>query len=314
MTDTAAPTSLPAGRALQRRSWRRRNRGYRAFLAPAMVTILVLTVVPLLFSLVLSMTSLSYTSARAPRFVWFDNYLDLLSDDRYLQSLWQSAILIFVPLVFQLVFGFFLALVMNERLPGMGWLRVIFIVPMFFPPIVMGLMWKVLFTPQLGGVNFYLESIGIPGPSWLSDPTMALTSIVIAAVWGWTPFVTIMFYTAMQTFPKDLFEAARIDGAGWLQQIRFVTLPLLRDTALVVVVFRIMEGLAIFPIIFVMTSGGPAGSTETTNYYAYISGFEFLKVGYSSAIILSFLAILVAILAPSIGRLLQGTQGRGDAA
>ncbi|WP_146259448.1 carbohydrate ABC transporter permease [Palleronia aestuarii] len=274
----------------------------------------MLTILPLIFSITLSMTSLSYSSLSGPRFVWFENYVDLLSDDRFLRSLWQSGILIFGPLVFQLIFGFCLALVMNERLPGLGWLRVIFIVPMFFPPIVMGLMWKVLFTPQLGGINHYLGAIGIDGPQWLSNPSSALTAIVIAAVWGWTPFVTIMFYTAMQTFPKDLYEAARIDGATWSEQIRFVTLPLLRDTAVVVIVFRIMEGLAIFPIIYVMTNGGPAGSTETTNYYAFISGFEFLQVGYASAIILSFLAILVAILAPSTGFLLRGAESDGDAA
>lgn len=289
---------------------KRRNRGYRPFLLPALVIILVLTVIPVLISLVISMTSLSYVSTRGPRFIWFDNYINLFSDPRFVRSLWQSAILIFGPLVFQLVFGFFLALVMNERLRGLGWLRVIFIVPMFFPPVVMGLMWKVLFTPQLGGVNYYLSMLGIEGPLWLADPTFALLSIIIAAVWGWTPFVAIMFYTAMQTFPSDLYEASRIDGAGWVQQIRFVTLPLLRNTALVVIVFRIMEGLAIFPIIYVMTAGGPAGSTETANFYAFISGFEFLRIGYASSIILTFLAILVVILAPSIRMLLDNVQPR----
>lgn len=309
-----APVDPAVARAELREARRRRNRDYRVFLAPAVITLVVLTVLPLIVSLALSMSSLSYTSTRPPRLIWLENYIDLFGDPRFLKSLWQSGILIFGPLVFQLVFGFFLALVMNERLPGLGWLRLIFIVPMFFPPIVMGLMWKVMFTPQLGGVNYYIEAIGLTAPAWLSSPGPALASIVIAAVWGWTPFVAIMFYTAMQTFPKELFEAARIDGAGWLQQIRFVTLPLLRDTALVVIVFRIMEGLAIFPIIYVMTAGGPAGSTETTNYYAFVTGFEFLKIGYASAIILTFLAILVAILAPWIGSLLRNTQGRGEPA
>jgi multiple sugar transport system permease protein len=299
---------------LLRRRRGRPNRAYRAFLFPALAVILILTIVPLAFSIILSMTSLSYTSTRAPRFIWFGNYLDLLSDPRFLDSLWHSAVLILCPVVFQLIFGFLLALVMNERLPGLGWLRVIFIVPMFFPPIVMGLMWKVLFTPQLGGVNYYLGRLGIEGPLWLADPNYALASIVIAAVWGWTPFVAIMFYTAMQTIPRDLYEASRIDGAGWVQQIRFVTIPLLKDTALVVIVFRIMEGLAIFPIIYVMTSGGPAGSTETTNYYAFISGFEFLKIGYASSIILSFLAILLIILGPSVRMLLRNVGAEGDRA
>lgn len=304
------PSTLTAPLDVASRSDRpKMNAGYHAFLTPALVAIIGLTILPLLFSVGLSLTSLSYVNTRAARFIGLENYVQLFSDPRFLVSLAQSAILIFGPLVFQLAFGFMLALVMNERLPGLGWLGTIFILPMFFPPVVMGLIWKVLFTPQLGGVNYYLGLIGIEGPLWLAEPTYALTSIVIATVWGWTPFVALMFYAAMQTFPRELYEASHIDGATWLQQIRFVTLPLLKQTALVVIVFRIMEGLAIFPIIFVMTAGGPAGSTETSNYYAFVTGFEFMKVGYASSIILTFLAILLVILLPATRMLLAQSEG-----
>ena len=292
---------------------RRANAGYLRFLAPALVIVALLTAVPMIFTIGLSLSSLSYTAAVPTHFAGIGNYVKLFTDPRFIQSIWQSAILIFVPVALQMLFGFVLALVMNERLRGLGWLQVIFIVPMFFPPVVMGLMWKVLFTPQLGGINYYLGLVGIQSPAWLSDPTLAMAAIIIAAVWGWTPFVTVMFYTAMQTFPKDLYEAARIDGASWTQCIRFVTLPLLKNTALVVLIFRIMEALAIFPIIFVMTSGGPAGATETVNYYSYIAGFTFLKVGYASAMILTFLAMLVIILAPATRFLLRSIGGEGKA-
>lgn len=287
------------------RAARSRNAGYRRFLIPALAIIAGLTLLPIIFTIGLSATSLAFTSTLPTRFVGIDNYVKLFSDPRFIHSLWQSAVLIFAPVVLQMVFGLLLALVMNERLPGLGWLQVIFVVPMFFPPVVMGLMWKVLFTPQLGGINYYVELLGIHLPPWLSDPTLAIAAIVVAAVWGWTPFAAVMFYTAMQSFPRDLYEAARVDGAGWLQCVRFVTLPLLKSTALVVLIFRIMEALAIFPIIFVMTSGGPAGATETVNYYSYIAGFTFLKVGYASAMILSFLAILVVVLAPATSFLLR---------
>lgn len=300
--------SMTSLRALRRQANKRANAGYRRFLAPAMVVILGLTLVPILFTIALSTYSLSYTSTRAPRFVGLDNYIRLLGDERFLNSLWQSVILIAVPVILQLIFGFLLALVMHERLRGMGWLRVIFMVPMFIPPIVMGLLWKTLFTPQLGGINYYLGTIGIDAPVWLSEPHTALAAIIIAATWGWTPFVAIMFYTAMQTFPKDLYEAARIDGATWTERVRYVTLPLLRETAVVVVVFRVMEALAIFPIIFVMTSGGPAGSTETVNYYSFVAGFTSLKVSYAASMILSFFAILVVILAPATNLLLRSTE------
>jgi ABC-type sugar transport system permease subunit len=305
----AASLRSPALELASRSDRRRHNAGYHAFLMPALLTIAGLTVLPLLFSIGLSLTSLSYVSTRGPRFIGIDNYLQLFSDPRFIASLGQSGILIFGPLVFQLLFGFMLALVMNERLPGLGWLRVIFILPMFVPPVVTGLIWKVLFTQQLGGVNYYLGLVGIEGPLWLAEPAFALTSIVIATIWGWTPFVALMFYAAMQTFPRELYEASHIDGASWLQQILFITLPLLKQTALVVIVFRIMDGLAIFPIIFVMTSGGPAGSTETSNFYAFVTGFEFMKVGYASSIILTFLAILLVILLPSTRLLLANAKG-----
>ena len=110
-----------------------------------------------------------------------------------LNSIPISIILIVVPVALQLVLGFIVAVVMNEKLPWMGWLRLVFVAPMVLPPIVMGLMWRILFTPQLGGVNYFLSLIGVAGPNWLSDPTFALVAVIIAAVWGWTPFVGLMF-------------------------------------------------------------------------------------------------------------------------
>jgi ABC-type sugar transport system permease subunit len=178
---TEATVAWPIAKDM-RQSWRRSNRSYRRFLFPAIIALVVLTLLPILFSIALSMTSLSYTSVSPARFVGIKNYVDLFSDERFLRSLWQSAILIFGPLPFQLVFGYLLAVAMNERLPGMGWLRVIFIIPMFFPPIVMGLMWKILFTPQLGGINYYLGLLGIDGPLWLAQPGYALISIMIVAI------------------------------------------------------------------------------------------------------------------------------------
>ena len=284
------------------------NRAYVKFLMPSMLVIFILTLFPIAVTVFLSLTSLSYTSARPTRFLGIDNYLRLLHDERFLHSLPVTIILIVVPVALQLILGFIIAVVMNEKLPFMGWLRFVFVAPMVLPPIVMGLMWRILYTPQLGGVNYFLSLAGIGGPAWLTDPKWALVAIVIAAVWGWTPFVGLMFLAAMQSFPEELYEAAVIDGATWVQTIRHITLPLLRPTIMVVGVFRVIEALAIFPIIFIVTNGGPAGATETVNFYGYISGFNNLRVGYSSAIIVVFFVLLLLMIAPSIRFLLKNMQ------
>lgn len=257
-----------------------------------MLVIFLLTLVPIMITIILSLTSLSYRSANPSEFIGIQNYARLFTDERFLNSISTSIILIVIPVATQLILGFGLAIVMNEKLPWMGWLRLVFVAPMVLPPIVMGLMWRILFTPQLGGVNYFLSLVGIEGPNWLSDPTFALLAVIIAAVWGWTPFVGLMFLASIQTFPTDIYEAAVIDGTSWVQSIRFITLPLLKPTIFVVGVFRVIEALAIFPIIFILTNGGPAGATETVNFYGYVSGFNFLRIGYASAIMVFFFSCL----------------------
>lgn len=284
------------------------QRAYYKYLAPTMAVIFLLTVVPIIVTVVLSLTSLSYRSANPSRFIGIQNYVRLFSDERFLNSIPISIILIVVPVAAQLILGFIIAVIMKEKLPGMGWLRLLFVAPMVLPPIVMGLMWRILFTPQLGGVNYFLSLVGITGPNWLSDPTYALLAVIMAAVWGWTPFVGLMFLTSMQSFPVDIYEAAVIDGASWTKSVRYITLPLLKPTIFVVGVFRVIEALAIFPIIFILTNGGPAGATETVNFYGYVSGFNFLRIGYASAIMVFFFMMLLLITAPSVGFLLRNQQ------
>jgi multiple sugar transport system permease protein len=286
------------------------NRSYLGFTAPALTLIALLTILPILLTFVLSLTSLSYTTIDPVQFIGLRNYERLLGDSRFLSSISTTLILIVVPVALQMIFGFGIALVMYERLPGMGWLRLIFVAPMVMPPIVMGLMWKILYTPQLGGINYFLSLAGIEGPNWLIHQGWALWAIILAALWGWTPFVALMLLAAMETFPLELYEAAEIDGASWTQSVWHITLPLLRPAAQVVLVFRVIEALAIFPIIFVVTGGGPAGATETMNYYAYVRGFNFLNVAYACAIIVMFFILLTIITTPATRFIISDSQER----
>lgn len=285
------------------------NRAYLTYLTPSISVMLILTILPILFTLYLSTTSLSFASARPMRHVGLQNFSRLLDDERFLHSLPVSLVFIVAPVALQLVLGFIVAVVMNEKLPGMRWLRFVFVAPMVLPPIVTGLAWRILFTPQLGGVNYFLSLIGIDGPGWLTDPNWAVVSIVIIAVWGWTPFVGLMFLAAMQSFSEELYEAAVIDGATWIQSVRYMTFPLLKPTITFIGILRMIEALGIFPIIYIVTNGGPAGATETVNFYGYISGFNLLRVGYASAIIVVYFCMLMLIVVPTLRFLIRNIEG-----
>ncbi len=284
------------------------SRAHLKYLAPSIALLLVLTILPMLFTLYLSTSSLSYTSPRPPRFIGLRNYERLLDDARFLKSIPVSLLFIGAPVVVQLFLGFIVAVIMNERLPYMRWLRFVFVAPMVIPPIAMGLMWRILYTPHLGGLNYFLGLAGIDGPGWLTDPNWALVAIIMVAVWGWTPFVGLFFLAVMQSIPDELYEAGVIDGATWVQSVRHITLPLLRPTFAFIGIFRVIEALGIFPIIYIVTNGGPASATETVNFYGFVSGFNNLRVGYASAIIVVFFVMLFVIVVPAMRLLLSYIQ------
>ena len=284
------------------------SRAHYKYLAPSIALLLVLTILPMLFTMYLSTSSLSYTSPRPPRFIGLRNYERLLDDARFLRSIPVSLLFIAVPVAAQLVLGFIIAVIMNERLPFMRWLRFVFFAPMVIPPIAMGLMWRVLYTPHLGGLNYFLGLVGIDGPGWLTEPNWALVAIILVAVWGWTPFVGLFFLAVMQSIPEELYEAAIIDGATWVQLARHITLPLLRPTFAFIGIFRVIESLGIFPIIYIITNGGPATATETVNFYGFVSGFNNLRVGYASAIIVVFFIMLFVLVGPTMRFLLRDMQ------
>ncbi len=284
------------------------NRSYFKYLTPSIVVLLLLTLVPIFFTLYLSTSSLSFSSPRPMRLIGLQNFSRLLDDERFLHSLPVSVLFIIVPVVIQLILGFIVAVIMNEKLPGMRWLRFVFVAPMVLPPIVMGLIWRILFTPQLGGVNYFLSLAGIDGPGWLTDPSWAMVAIVVVAVWGWTPFMGLMFLAAMQSFPEELYEAAVIDGATWVQSVRYMTFPLLKPAITFIGILRSIEALGIFPIIYIVTNGGPAGATETVNFYGYVSGFNHLRVGYASAIIVVYFVLLLLIIVPTMRFFLRNFQ------
>lgn len=266
-----------------------RRRVFVAFLVPSMAVLVVVTILPLIYLVATSFTPLDLTNPGSLRFAGLLNYEQLIGDRRFWNSVWVQIRLSFWTVSLQLVIGFGLALFLNTRLTSLELARSAFIVPMVLPPVVVALIWKILFTPDVSMLNWALGLLGLPQPAWLADPTLALWAIIIADVWEWFPFVMLMMLAALQMLPDEPLEAARLDGASPGQIFRYVTLPLLRPALLVAVLFRLIDSVKAFPHIFIMTGGGPGVATEVTNFYAYLQGFSYTYVGFSSAIIVVML-------------------------
>lgn len=276
---------------------RQRTRFFWILLSPALAVLAVVTIVPFLFLFSTSLTPLNLARPTT----WWDfstplaNFVELLDDHRFLNSLGVQLRLSVFTVGFQLLLGLAAALLLNSRLRFLEPMRALFIIPMVLPPIVVAIMWKVLFTPDISVLNWVLGLLGLPQPAWLAHPRLALPAIIIADVWEWFPFTLLMLLAALQMIPAEPLEAARIDGAGAWQVFRHVVLPLLRPAIVVTVLFRLIESVKAFPLIFVMTGGGPGTVTEATNYYAFLQGFNYSLIGYSAAISVVVLASVLAI-------------------
>lgn len=277
---------------------RQRAQFFWILLSPALAVLAAVTLIPFLFLFSTSLTPLNLARPAT----WWDfsaplaNYVELASDHRFLNSLGVQLRLSVFTVGFQLLLGLGAALLLNSRLRFLEAVRALFIIPMVLPPIVVAIMWKVLFTPDISVLNWALGLLGLPQPAWLAHPGLALPAIVIADIWEWFPFTMLMLLAALQMMPAEPLEAARIDGAGAWQVFRHIVLPLLRPAIVVTVLFRLIESVKAFPLIFVMTGGGPGTVTEATNYYAFLQGFNYSLIGYSAAI---SVVVLVSVLAIS---------------
>jgi len=262
---------------------------------PFLVIFGILTIIPALLNFYLSLTSWNLIQPGSQKFVGIRNYLTMASDSRFWNSLKISFYYIIVPVSVQIILGFLWALALRPRLKGTYIIRTLLLIPMVIPPVIVGLTWKVLFTPNLGGINYYLKVINIKGPDWLNQPFTAQIAVLTAAVWEWTPFVMLLLLAAMENLPSDVMEAATIDGVTKIQMVRYVIFPLIKPVMIIALLFRIMDALGILPLVFVMTKGGPASATEIINFYAYMSGFVYYKIGYATSLITVLFAIIFAL-------------------
>jgi len=260
------------------------------FLAPALLVLFLVTILPFVFLIATSFTPYDLTKPDSLRFVGSLNYTELVREDRFWNSVWVQARLSFWTVSLQLLIGLGLARLLHSRIRAVEWVRAGFIIPMVLPPVAVALMWRIFFTPDISVLNWLLGLAGLPQPAWLTHPTLALWAIIITDVWEWFPFVLLILLAAFQMMPEEPLEAASIDGASPWQVFRHIELPLLKPVLVVAGLFRLIDSMKAFPHIFIMTAGGPGVATEATNYYAYLQGFSYTFIGFSSAITVVMLA------------------------
>lgn len=228
------------------------------------------------------------------KFVAIDNYLRLLSDAHFIDSVLFTLTFTIVSVAIELIIGLIFALVLNEALPGRVFLRITLLIPWVIPIAISGRIWELLYNYDYGLLNYLTVTLGITSEpiSWLGTTSGAFISIVISDVWKTTPFMSIIILAGLSTINDELYEQAKMDGARILQRFFNITLPLLKPVLIVALLFRTIDAVRIFDLIYVLTGGGPGGSTTSLSLYAYnyyVSGDS----GYGSAV--SVIVFIIAI-------------------
>jgi multiple sugar transport system permease protein len=263
------------------------------FIAPSLIPMLAFTVGPMLASFGISFTNWSLLAPA--HWVGLDNYRTLWSDAEFRSALGHTLVFIagYLPLV--LASGLGVALALNQRIRGLALFRTIYFLPVVTSWVVVALIWKWLLNPQTGVVDYLLGLVGIQGPGWWVDPHWAMPSIILASAWKDIGFVMIILLAGLQAIPDDYYEAASLDGAGRFALFRYITLPLLSPALFFVVVISLINNFQVFDQVWVMTQGGPAGSTSVVMERIVKNAFSFGKMGYASAMSWVLFAIILTI-------------------
>jgi multiple sugar transport system permease protein len=262
------------------------------FLLPAFLPLLIFRVLPMLASVGVSLTE--WNLLRPPVLVGFDNYLGLLSDKNFHRALVNTLtyMLGYLPLV--LLGALATAVLLNSKLKGTAFFRGVYFLPVVTSWVVVALLWKWLLSPEGGMVNYLLGLVGIDGPGWWTDRSWAMPSIIIASAWKDLGFNMLILLAGLQNIPEHLYEAARIDGAGRWQRLRYITLPLLTPYIFFAMVLAMIGAFQVFDQVWIMTEGGPAGATTVVMEQVVKNAFKYGLMGEASAMSWVLFAIILS--------------------
>ncbi|MFD0872156.1 sn-glycerol-3-phosphate transport system permease protein ugpA [Chlamydia abortus] len=267
--------------------------GY-AFLLPNILGFLIFILFPVIASFLMSFTE--WNGFGKIQFIGLDNYIRLWSDENFRISFWNSLVMTVVSVPATLFLSILAAVALNRGIRGLKWFRTAMFLPHITSTIAIAVVWQLLFNPTMGPINGFLHSIGIENaPGWLSSTKWALLSVIIVSIWHSVGYYMVLYLAGLQGIPRDLYEAAEIDGAGKISQFKNITLPMLSPVIFFTVIMAIINSFKVFDLIFMLTQGGPGRSTRVLVYDIYYTAFQRYEFGYASAMAYVLFALILVI-------------------
>ncbi len=272
---------------------RRRDLAAYLFLLPGLIHFIVFVLFAVLASLGLSFTRWDLLSR--PVFIGVQNFVDMVHDDLFWNALRVTFLYVLLSLPAGVVLALGLALAMNQKLRGISFFRACYFIPVVSSMVAVSMVWRWIYQPDFGLLNYLLSLVGITGPDWLGDDRLTMPSLAVLSIWKGLGFNMVLFLAGLQGIPRSLYEAAAIDGAGRWAQFRHVTWPLLTPTTFFVVVLGIIGSFQAFDQVVLMTNGGPGDASRVYTFYLYTKAFRDHAMGYAAALAWVLFAIIAAV-------------------
>ncbi|MGE5573213.1 MAG: carbohydrate ABC transporter permease [Bacteroidota bacterium] len=271
-----------------------------AFVLPSMAGVFAVILVPLVQTVAVSFKRYYILDIlrEAPPFVGFANYLTILGDPQFRFSLWLTVIFTFACVALTMLVGLFVAILLDQDFPGRGIVAVAVLVPWVIPRIASSILWKWIYDDQFGILNHMLSSIGLRSLAsfpWLARAGPAFWAVVVVVVWQSFPFIAVTLLAGLRTIPREVYEAAEIDGAGFWQKVVLISIPMLRNLLAILIVISTIWDFKVFDQMYVLTEGGPAGSTMILGIYTWMMAFGRLQMGLASALAMIMFMLVMAV-------------------
>jgi len=263
------------------------------FLGPNLIGFLIFTLWPVIMTFILSLNS--YDILTPMKFVGLQNYRDLFQDEVFLKVFKNTWVYTLTTVPIGVTLSLFLAIALDKSDRGIRFFRGAYFIPVISSMVSIGVVWQWLYNPEFGLINNLLAKIGIDGPMWLTSDKTAMIALIIVAVWKNLGYNMLIFLAGLQSIERNYYEAAEIDGAGWWQQFRNITVPLLTPTTFFVLVMAFIGSFQVFDLVMMMTQGGPGRATSVVVHYLYQNAFKFFKMGYASAMAYVLFAVILAV-------------------